>query len=124
MATHLDLVNRLRQFTAARDWDQFHSPKNLAMALAGEVGELLAELQWLSDEEIEVALNGDSALRGALENEIADVFIYLVRLADKTGIDLYEVANAKIQRNENRYPVDAAYGASAKYTRRNREGQT
>jgi dCTP diphosphatase len=123
MASHPKLVNRLRHFTAARDWEQFHSPKNLAMALSGEVGELVAELQWLSDAEIAAGLEDGSPLRDALENEIADVFIYLVRLADKAGIDLYQVADAKIDRNEERYPVSVAYGSAVKYKLLDHRGQ-
>jgi dCTP diphosphatase len=117
MGTHAELVIRLREFAAARNWDQFHSPKNLTMALAGEVGELVAELQWLSDSEIEAGLQTESPLRDAVENEMADVLIYLARLADIAGVDLYRAAEAKVERNERRYPVAQSYGSAVKYTR-------
>lgn len=91
----------LRKFAAERDWDKFHTPKNLSMALAGEAGELVAEFQWLTAEESR-HLTKEQLL--AVEMEIADVAIYLIRLADQLGIDIYEAAMAKIQLNEQRFP--------------------
>lgn len=91
----------LRKFAAERDWDKFHTPKNLSMALAGEAGELVAEFQWLTPEESR-HLTKEQLL--AVEMEIADVAIYLIRLADQLGIDIYEAAMAKIQLNEQRFP--------------------
>ncbi|KRC37496.1 nucleotide pyrophosphohydrolase [Oerskovia sp. Root22] len=110
-----DLTERVRQFADARDWQQFHTPKNLAMALAGEVGELLAEMQWLTDAEVvdAVGARGDEAAR--IKDEMADVFIYLVRLADTLGIDLARAAHEKIDRNESRYPVHLARGTNQKH---------
>lgn len=93
--------NRLREFAGERDWDQFHTPKNLAMALSGEAGELLAEFQWLTSEE---SSNLTREQRNAVEMEIADVAIYLIRLADKLDMNIYEAAMAKIQLNESRFP--------------------
>lgn len=93
--------NRLREFAGERDWDQFHTPKNLAMALSGEAGELLAEFQWLTPEE---SLNLTREQRNAVEMEIADVAIYLVRLADKLDMNIYEATMAKIELNESRFP--------------------
>ena len=106
---------RLREFAVARDWEQFHSVRNLILALVGEVGELAAEFQWISDEDIANALQ-DSSKRESVGSEIADVFIYLLRLSDITGIDLAEELKKKLAINEERYPADRAKGSAAKYT--------
>ncbi|GAA0523298.1 nucleotide pyrophosphohydrolase [Saccharopolyspora thermophila] len=97
------LRSRLREFAAARDWEQYHTPRNLAMALSGEAGELIAELQWLDDDRIKAAL-AEGPLRERLADEAADVLLYLVRLADVCGIDVIDAAYAKIERNETRFP--------------------
>lgn len=108
-----ELAVRLREFAAARDWEQFHTPKNLAMALAGEVGELLAELQWLTPEETtRVMADPDAAAR--MRSELADVTIYLVRLADLLGVDLAEAAQAKLEQSERRYNVEDFRGSTRK----------
>jgi len=106
---------RLREFAVARDWEQFHSVRNLILALVGEVGELAAEFQWISDEDIANALQ-DTNKRESVSSEIADVFIYLLRLSDITGIDLAEELKKKLAINEERYPADKAKGSAAKYT--------
>lgn len=106
------LTQRLRSFASERDWDKFHSPKNLAMALTGEAGELAAELQWLTEDESKV-LDGEAL--GRVKAEAGDVLIYLTRLADKLQIDLIEAANAKISINEQRYPAERVRGQSKKY---------
>jgi len=106
---------RLREFAVARDWEQFHSVRNLILALVGEVGELAAEFQWISDEDIANSLQ-DSNKRESVASEIADVFIYLLRLSDITGIDLAEELKKKLAINEERYPADKAKGSAAKYT--------
>ena len=106
---------RLREFAVARDWEQFHSVRNLILALVGEVGELAAEFQWISDDDIAKALQ-DSDKRESVGSEIADVFIYLLRLSDITGIDLAEELKKKLAINEERYPADKAKGSAAKYT--------
>lgn len=93
--------DRLRTFADTRNWNQFHTPKNLSMAIAGEAGELLAEFQWLTPEE-STKLAAEK-LRD-VEMEIADVAIYLVRLADVLGLDIYEATMAKIAINESRFP--------------------
>ncbi|MFC0439598.1 nucleotide pyrophosphohydrolase [Kutzneria buriramensis] len=111
-----DLTARIRAFADARDWARFHTPKNLAMALAGEAGELLAELQWLSDEEIRTGLS-EPELRARVAMEVADVFLYLVRFADVTGIDLAQAALDKLARNELRYPVEKSRGNATKHDR-------
>jgi dCTP diphosphatase len=106
------LAQRLRRFAAERDWDQFHSPKNLAMALVAEAGELAAEFQWLTEAESREPAPEQLARMRA---EAADVLNYLVRLADKLGIDLVAAAHAKIEDNERRYPVEKVRGSSKKY---------
>jgi dCTP diphosphatase len=93
--------DRLRTFADARNWNQFHTPKNLSMAIAGETGELLAEFQWLTPEE-STKLTAEK-LRD-VEMEIADIAIYLVRLAEVLGLDIYEATMAKIAINESRFP--------------------
>ena len=98
-----ELASRLREFAAERDWGRYHTPKNLAMALAGEAGELLAEFQWLTAEE-SVAVMDDAGKAGAVRDELADVLIYLVRLADVLDVDLATAAHAKIDRNDGRFP--------------------
>ncbi|GGM69353.1 nucleotide pyrophosphohydrolase [Longimycelium tulufanense] len=98
-----ELTNRLVGFAAARQWERFHTPKNLAMALAGEAGELVTELQWLSDAEIRDELAA-GPLRERLADEAADVLLYLLQLCHACGIDLETAANAKIDRNEHRFP--------------------
>jgi dCTP diphosphatase len=107
------LAERLRQFAADRDWEQFHSPKNLAMALVGEAGELAAEFQWLTEEQ---SRSPDAAQLVRIRAECADVLNYLVRLADKLGIDLVAAAHDKIDVNARRYPPDQVRGNSKKYT--------
>ena len=104
----------MREFAAERDWEQFHTPKNLAMALAGEAGELLAEFQWLTPEE---SANLTVEQRAAVAEEMADVLIYLCRLADVSGIDLLPAAAAKLEANRARYTVDTARGNAAKVSK-------
>jgi NTP pyrophosphatase (non-canonical NTP hydrolase) len=108
-----DLRLRLRAFAQERDWEPFHTPKNLAMALAGETGELLAELQWLTpDESHAVMADPDAAAR--LRAEIGDVMIYLVRLSDVLDVDLVRAASDKLDDAARRYPVDQVRGSAAK----------
>lgn len=106
------LKARLRQFAAVRDWEQFHSPKNLATALVAEAGELVAHFQWLDEAQSGVL---QPAKRAAVAQEMADVLIYLVRLADKLDIDLWQASTAKMELNEKRYPADLVRGSAAKY---------
>jgi dCTP diphosphatase len=107
------LRDALRAFSAERDWDQFHSPKNLSMALTVETGELLEHFQWISEQESrELSDNKLTEVRA----EMADVFIYLVRLADKLGVDLLAAAAAKIEFNARRYPAEEFRGSSRKYS--------
>ena len=108
-----DLALALRRFAAERDWERFHTPKNLAISLAVEAGELLEHFQWGTDEEIldRAATPGGGA---AVAEELADVLIYLVRLADILGIDLLAAASSKIAANAERYPADEVRGSSLK----------
>lgn len=103
-------MSRVTTFAADRDWQQFHTPKNLAMALAGEAGELLAEFQWLTPAESQLK-PGDPRY-SAVEAEMADVFIYLLRLSEVLGIDLVEAAERKMIINTDRYPVELSRGRS------------
>ena len=108
-----NLRNQLRTFAAERDWDQFHSPKNLASALAVEAAELLENFQGLTEAESQQL--PPEAL-AAVRAEVADVLLYLIRISDKLGIDLIAAANAKIVLNAEKYPVEKARGSSRKYT--------
>ena len=101
------LTARVRAFADDRDWQRFHTPKNLAMALAGEVGELLAELQWLTPEE-STAVMADAEHGARVRAELGDVMIYLTRLADVLGIDLVDAALDKLADSARRYPVPEA----------------
>jgi len=96
-----DLKQRLRDFTAARDWKEFHTPKNLAMALVAEAAEVVEHFQWLTTAESRAL---DPAKRAEVALELADVLLYLVMLADSLDIDLAEVAHRKISFNEKRFP--------------------
>ncbi|WP_089153972.1 nucleotide pyrophosphohydrolase [Micromonospora sp. NBS 11-29] len=108
-----DLTARVRAFAEERDWQQFHKPKNLVMALAGEVGELVAEFQWLTPEQAGAVM--DDAEAGArVRAEIGDVMIYLTRLADVLDIDLEEAALAKLTEVAVRYPAEKVRGSAAK----------
>jgi NTP pyrophosphatase (non-canonical NTP hydrolase) len=109
----LPLVEALRAFAQARDWEQFHTPKNLACALSVEASELLEHFQWLTETQSQ-SLSPDR--QQAVAAEAADVFLYLLQLCDKLGIDLIAAAQAKMLVNAQKYPVDKARGNSAKYT--------
>ncbi|MGF1643696.1 MAG: nucleotide pyrophosphohydrolase [Thiotrichales bacterium] len=105
---------RLRAFAAERDWDQFHSPKNFAMALIAEAAEVVEHFQWLTQEQ---SRNLPESTRQEVAHELADVFIYLIRLADKLDIDLLAAVEEKIELNARKYPVDKARGRADKYTK-------
>jgi dCTP diphosphatase len=108
-----DLSQQLNRFARNRDWQQFHSPKNLAAALIVEAGELLEHFQWMTEEQSRSLLPEKKA---AVAEELADVLLYLVQLANALGIDPVAAAQAKLQANELKYPVDKARGNSKKYT--------
>jgi NTP pyrophosphatase (non-canonical NTP hydrolase) len=118
MDTAMDSLAQLRAhldaFAVERDWTQFHNPKNLAMALAGEAGEIIEHFQWLTAEQ---AANLPADTREAVALECADVLLFLVRLADRLDIDLIAAANRKIAINAERYPVEKARGRADKYDR-------
>lgn len=99
-----ELLLEIADFADARDWDQFHTPKNLAMAMIGEAGELVAEFQWLTPQESVLEALPKQKLRD-IELEIADVAIYLFRLADKLNIDVANAVREKIEINESRFPA-------------------
>lgn len=107
------LKNRLREFAHARQWEQFHSPKNLAMALIVEAAEMVEHFQWLSEEQSR-ALPPEKLKE--VEQEMADIFIYLIRIADGIGIDLEEAAWRKIELNEEKYPIEKVRGSAKKYS--------
>jgi NTP pyrophosphatase (non-canonical NTP hydrolase) len=107
-----ELRARLREFVAERDWDRFHSPKNLAMALSVEASELVELFQWLTEEESGAL---DAERRRRVAEELADVLWFLVRLADRLDIDLLEAAERKIAANAAKYPADRVRGSAKKY---------
>ena len=108
-----ELTQRVRAFVEERDWDRFHSPKNLAMALSVEASELVELFQWLTEEESDAP---DPERRRRVAEELADVLWFLVRLSDRLGIDLLEAAEAKLAANAAKYPADRVRGNSRKYT--------
>jgi dCTP diphosphatase len=110
----ITLRDELRTFAADRDWDQFHTPKNLATALNVEAGELLEHFQWLKDEE---SRNLPDPVRQAVAEEMADVLLYLIRIADKLDVGLAEAARRKIELNAKKYPVELARGNATKHTK-------
>ena len=111
-----EIQEKLSKFAEERDWDQFHSPKNLVMALTSEVGELTELFQWLT--EGQSSIKDDSFKTDEIRQEIADIFIYLLRLADKLDIDIEEAVREKIEINAKKYPIDLAKGNATKYNRR------
>ena len=109
------LTEALVRFTKQRDWGQFHSPKNLVMALAGEVGELSEIFQWMSEAQSRQA-GVDAATAAHVRDELADVLMYVVMLASELGVDLDGAVRNKLAANALKYPVDKAHGVSKKYT--------
>jgi NTP pyrophosphatase (non-canonical NTP hydrolase) len=108
-----EVRQRLQAFAEARDWDKFHSPKNLSMALSVEASELVECFQWLTEDESR-ALNDEQL--AAVTEEIADIQLYLVRLSDKLGIDISAAVEKKIEKNETKYPADKVRGSAKKYS--------
>jgi len=109
----VELLERLIEFRRERDWEQFHTPKELAISLSIEASELLEWFQWKNDDEI--ALKLDSDKREALEDEVADVVAYLTYLCHDVGIDIDKAVEAKIEKNAQKYPIEKVKGRSAKY---------
>lgn len=119
MGRDLDrIMAALRTFAQERDWERFHSPKNLAMALSVEAAELLEHFQWLTEAE---SRELDPSVRGRVSEEIADVQIYLLTLADKLQIDLVAAVDAKIDKNHSRYPIEEARGTAVRPPRDSEE---
>ncbi len=104
---------KLQQFAVDRDWEQFHSPKNLSMALIVETAELVEHFQWLTEKQSHELPAGKVE---EVRQELGDILIYLVRIADKLGIDLLDAAKKKLEINAKKYPVDKARGNAKKYT--------
>lgn len=109
----IQIAEKLEKFAVDRDWNQFHSPKNLSMALAVEAAELMQEFQWMTDEQ---SRNLSSEKKLKIKEEIADVFNYLVRISSKLQINIIAAANEKIIENDKKYPVEKAKGNAKKYT--------
>jgi len=100
-----ETIDRIGKFTADRNWDQFHTPANLAKSIAIEAGELLECYQWSEEADLEL-----------VKQELADVIVYCRNMLDALGLDEDEIINAKMDQNEKKYPVDKSYGSSKKYT--------
>lgn len=110
-----EIKDKVLAFSRERDWEQFHSPKNLSMAIAAEAAELMEHFLWQTPQESQAQMQSDE-LRAKVEEELADVFIFAVEFANMTGIDLAAAIEAKMQRNAEKYPVAKARGRSAKYS--------
>jgi NTP pyrophosphatase (non-canonical NTP hydrolase) len=110
-----ELQQALRDFAAEREWEQFHSPRNLILALCGEAGELAELLQWTDDAQVPGWLEDPSNMQN-LRHELADVFSYLLRISDVCGVDIESALVEKIELNQTRYPVPLAKGTAKKYT--------
>jgi dCTP diphosphatase len=109
------LQDRIKTFSEERDWDQFHTPKNLIMAATTEMGELAEVLQWKSDEEAAEFLKSQYG-KERISEEIADVAIYLIRLCQKLDLNFVQILSEKISQNDEKYPIDKSRGTSKKYT--------
>jgi dCTP diphosphatase len=107
------LIKKIREFADERDWEQFHSPKNLSMALAVEAGEILEHFQWLTEEE---SRSLDTKTLNKVKEEIGDVQIYLARLADQLGFSPLQAAHEKLEQNQKKYPASKSKGSAKKYT--------
>lgn len=110
-----NLNGRVQKFIEEREWDQFHSIKNLTMALNVESSELLEIFQWIKEEESNL-VKSNSKLKEKVEDEIADIFIYLMRIAVKSEVDIEKAVLNKIEKNERKYPIEKAKGNAKKYT--------
>jgi NTP pyrophosphatase (non-canonical NTP hydrolase) len=109
-----DVIDKIRQFRDERDWKQFHDPKNLAMSIAIEAAEIMEHFQWVDRDK---SLQHAAESREEIADEIADVAIYLIELADVTGIDLQTAILAKLKKNAVKYPVEKSRGSITKYTK-------
>lgn len=113
MKTYHELLQKLRIFRQERQWEQFHKPKDLAMAAAIEAAELMQEFLWQTEEEVKAKVKAD---KERFADEIADTVVYLMLLADDLGIDMYQAIENKMQKNSEKYPVDKCRGKATKYT--------
>ena len=114
--THLqEIKDHVLAFAKERDWEQFHAPKNLSMAIAAEAAELMEHFLWQSSEASRSDLEAEH-LRSKVEEELADVFIFAIEFANMTGIDIATIINNKMKLNAEKYPVEKAKGCSVKYT--------
>ena len=114
--THLqEIKDRVLAFAKERDWEQFHAPKNLSMAIAAEAAELMEHFLWQNPEASRSDMEAEN-LRSKVEEELADVFIFAIEFANMTGIDIATIIDAKMKRNAEKYPVEKAKGRSVKYT--------
>ena len=113
--TIADLKTRVLAFARERDWEQFHAPKNLSMALAAEAGELMEHFLWSTPEASRAVVN-DPVKRAKIAEELADVMIYALEFANVTGLDVAAVIEAKMAANAQKYPVEKAKGRADKYT--------
>lgn len=114
MSDFIDLRNQIRNFCAARDWHQFNRPQNLAISLSLEAAEVLEHFQWLTDEQVPAYIKKN---KDDIGEEIADVAIYLIELADSIDLDLRQAIEKKIEKNGKKYPVEKAKGNAKKYTK-------
>ncbi|HVZ15860.1 MAG TPA: nucleotide pyrophosphohydrolase [Terriglobales bacterium] len=113
--TLAQLKDATAQFARARDWEQFHAPKNLSMAIAAETAELMEHFLWVSAED-SIQLCEDAKKRPAISEELADIVILTLQFANMTGVDISSAVRAKIAKNDAKYPVSKAKGRSTKYT--------
>lgn len=114
MSTIQSLQDMIRNFCEARDWDQFHTPKDLSIGISTEAAELLELFRFKSDSEVEQLLK-DAAFREKLSDEMADVFFFVLRMAQMNGVDLTQALNRKMEKNAAKYPVEKARGSNKKY---------
>ncbi|MGR1185972.1 nucleotide pyrophosphohydrolase [Aeromonas veronii] len=112
---HEFLKEQLRQFAKKRDWNKFHNAKNLSMALSVEASELVEIFQWLTEKESE---NLSEKQHIKVEEELADIFLYLLRISDVVHVDLFDAANKKLLINEKKYPIEDSFGNAKKYSER------
>ena len=116
MDYYKETIEKIREFNEERDWDQFHTPKDVAISVSLEANELLELFQWKTDEEVENLLKNDEKYVSEMKDEIADITNYLLVLCDKIGVDLLESVNTKLEKVKKKYPVDKCKGRADKYT--------
>lgn len=109
------LKEKIKGFIQARDWEKFHNPKDVAMSISIEAGELMELFQWKTDAEIEESLN-DPAYKEKVEDELADVITFCIAFANATGLDIATIIGNKLEKNHEKYPVEKAKGKNLKYT--------